>query len=111
MAPANTFAGAAIDRASDRRTDAAWLAEQLAHPAARALPASADGPYVDCSTDPCRPALIPLSEVGSLDEPVLLGLDAEGPLFAVDVAGREHGLPALDGARSIMSLREAGARV
>src|SRR3954470_3002841 len=111
MPPANTFAGATIDRAAARRTDAAWLAEQLAHPAARALPAAADGPYVDCSTDPCRPALIPLAALAPLQEPVLLGLDAEGPLFAVDVEGRQQGLPALDGARSIMSLREAGARV
>jgi NAD+ diphosphatase len=104
---ANTFAGATLDRATEHRTDPGWLAEQLAHPNARALPASREGPYVDCSTDPCRPALYPLATFAPApDEPVLLGLDADGPLFAVDVEGRTDGLPS-----SAMSLREAGARL
>jgi NAD+ diphosphatase len=101
MPDANTFAGARIDRASALRVDPDWVAEQLASPSARALPAAADGPFVDCSTDPCRPALFPLAAFGELDE--------HGPVFAVDAEGRE--LPALDGDRAAMSLREAGARV
>jgi NAD+ diphosphatase len=103
----NTFAGATVDRATGRRTDPAWLAEQLAHPNARALPASTVGPFVDCSTDPCRPLLLPLAELGGPpEEPLLLGLDGDGPLFAVDVEGRADELPA-----AAMTLREAGARV
>ena len=102
----NTFAGATIDRATAHRTDAAWLARQLTHPNARGLPASTVGPFVDCSTDPCRPLLLPLGEIGAPDEPILLGLDANGPVFAVDVEGRADELPA-----AAMTLREAGARV
>jgi NAD+ diphosphatase len=106
MPAVNTFSGAALDRASARRTDARWVAEQLAHPAARGLPASAEGPYVDCSTDPCRPALLPLGAFGELEEPVLLGLDADGPIFAVDAEERPVDIPA-----AVMSLREAGGRM
>jgi NAD+ diphosphatase len=105
--PVNTFAGATIDRAIEHRTDPDWLARQLTHPNARGLPASTDGPYVDCSTDPCRPALFPLVQLGGEpEEPILLGLDGDGPVFAVDVEGRRELLPG-----SAMSLREAGARV
>jgi NAD+ diphosphatase len=109
MPAANTFAGARIDRAAARRTDAEWVAEQLSSPAARALPGSSEGPFVDCATDPCKPALFPLAALGNPDEAVLLGLDDEAPLFAVDVEGQE--LPALDGTRTAMSLRDAGRRV
>src|SRR4051812_29474156 len=101
MPPTNTFAGASIDRASARRTDEAWVAEQLRDPRARTIVVSSEGPFMDLETDPCRPAFVPL---GDAPEPVLLGIAAEGPLFAV--AGER-----LDGARSAMSLRDAGARV
>jgi NAD+ diphosphatase len=104
MATTNTFAGATIDRVSARRTDAAWVAEQLRDPAARAIVVSEEGPFVDCSDEHCRPALVPLSQLAEIEEPVLLGVDAEGPLFAVQ--GDE-----LEGARSAMSLRDAGGRV
>jgi NAD+ diphosphatase len=103
----NTFSGATIDRATAQRTDAAWLARQLVHPNARGLPASTVGPFVDCSSDPCRPLLVPLAQLGGPpEEPILLGLDHDGPLFAVDVEGRADELPA-----EAMTLREAGARV
>ena len=110
MPPVNTFAGAAVDRAGERRTDPEWLARQLADPAARAIAASAEGPYVDCSTDPPRPALLPLDAFGEHAEPVLLGIGASGPLFVVDVDGRD-GIPGLDGSRTVMNLRDAGLRV
>jgi NAD+ diphosphatase len=105
--PPNTFTGATIDRATAQRNDPDWLARQLVHPSARGLPASAVGPFVDCSTDPCRPLLVPLAQLGGApEEPILLGLDGAGPLFAVDVTGRADSLPA-----EAMTLREAGARV
>src|SRR3954449_740604 len=101
MPPSNTFAGAAIDRMSDRRTDDAWIAEQLRNANARAIVVSAEGPFVDCTTDPCRPAFVP---AGDVDEPVLLGLDPDGPLFAA--AGDD-----VPGAYTAMSLRDAGMRM
>jgi NAD+ diphosphatase len=110
MPAANTFAGAALDRAVARRTDEAWLAEQLDSAAARALPVADEGPYVDCEASECRPALVPLTEIGPVREAILLGVDAEGPLFAVYVDGAAPPA-ALSGARSAMSLRDSGARV
>ena len=98
----NTFAGASIDRASARRTDTAWIDEQRRDPAARAIVVSAEGPFMDRESDPCRPAFVPLAP--DAPDPVFLGIDANGPLFAV--AG-----DALDGARTAMSLRDAGAHV
>jgi NAD+ diphosphatase len=103
MPPTNTFAGATIDRASARRTDEAWIEEQRRHPAARAIVVSPEGPFMDQGSDPCRPALVPLSDTDA-SEAVFLGIDDKGPLFAV--AG-----DSLDGARTAMSLRDAGARV
>jgi NAD+ diphosphatase len=103
MPPANTFAGAAIDRASARRNDAAWVEQQRRHPAARAIVVSPEGPFVDSGSDPCRPAYVPLAETDA-GESVFLGLDAQGPVFAV--AGDQ-----VDGARTAISLRDAGAHM
>jgi NAD+ diphosphatase len=76
-----------LDRAGDgRRRDGAWVAEQRAHPAARAIHAGTDGLVLDGD------ALL----VGALAadaEAVLLGLDPEGPLFAVDVDAPAPGGP------------------
>jgi NAD+ diphosphatase len=119
---ANAFTGAALDRAGDeRRRDADWVAEQRAHPGARALIAADAGVFMDGD----RLVRVPLAELPSPD-PVLLGLDADGPLYAVDLdapseqrpapliaAGRPPGssaepLPAADGPRPV-ALREAVA--
>jgi NAD+ diphosphatase len=101
MPPTNTFAGAAIDRVSDRRQDDAWIGEQLRSPTARAIVVSHEGPFVDCTSDPCRPAFVAAADI---DDPVFLGRDADGPLFAT--AG-DH----VPGAYTAMSLRDAGARM
>jgi NAD+ diphosphatase len=103
VATTNTFAGARIDRAGERRTDADWLRERLADPASRAVLVGSEGVLVDASSDPPRPLLAPLSAV-SVSEPVLLGVDDVGALFAVRFVGP------FDGAVP-MELREAGARM
>ena len=93
MTPPNTFTGAALDRAGDRRRDGAWVARQLADPAARAVVAGPDGVHVRDG----RLALVPLERLGG--EPLLLGLGEDGgPVFAAEAA---------DGA--LMGLREAAA--
>jgi NAD+ diphosphatase len=103
----NTFAGAHIDRAGHRRTDPEWLRERLADPTSRALVCGTGGVYVDASTDPPRPVLAPLLALSLQEEPVLLGVDDVGALFAVGIDGSA---PRLDGAVP-MELREAGARM
>jgi NAD+ diphosphatase len=82
---APAFTGARLDRAGDaRRRDAEWVAAQRAHPDARALLAGDAGVVMDGE----RLAPVPLAEATpspGAPEPYLLGLDAAGPLFAVDV--------------------------
>jgi NAD+ diphosphatase len=100
----NAFSGARLDRAGDsRRRDPDWIAAQLGDPAARAVLAGDEGVVMEGD----RLALVPLAQAvtaASADrstgdgeppspaarrlpvaEPLLLGIDASGPLFAVDV--------------------------
>jgi NAD+ diphosphatase len=105
----NAFTGARLDRAGDaRRRDPAWVAEQRESPAARAVLAGNEGVVMDGD----RLALLPLAEAskargeGAGDEsaaagapssaaagpsspaavePLLIGIDAARPLFAIDV--------------------------
>jgi NAD+ diphosphatase len=98
VTPPNTFTGAALDRAGDRRRDEAWVAEQRANPAARAVVAGRDGVHVTGGEER-RLALVPLEQAGD-GEPLLLGLDDAGPIFAAEG----------DGSRlSLLGLREAAA--
>ena len=72
-----TFTGGALDRAAEHRGDLAWLTAQAQDPSARAVLANADGIHVVDD----RVQLVPLD---GLPEPMLLGLDADGPVFAVE---------------------------
>lgn len=94
----NAFTGAPLDRAGERRRDPAWLDAQRVDPAARAVLAGADGVHVTGGAAP-RLALVPLSKAPA-GEPLLLGLDGEGPVFAVEA-------PA--GAVALLGLRDAAA--
>jgi NAD+ diphosphatase len=98
VTPPNTFTGAALDRAGDRRADDGWVAAQRADPAARAVVAGRDGVHVT-SGEPTRLALVPLEEAGDA-EPLLLGLDERGPVFAAE--GDRSRL-------TLLGLREAAA--
>ena len=85
-----------LDRAGDgRRRDAGWVQAQRAHPAARAVQAGTAGLVLD--GDALRLAPLPAGATG-----LLLGLDAAGPLFAVDIdappAGGAEPPPPLGGA-------------
>src|SRR4051794_27042028 len=93
----NAFTGAALDRAGDgRRQDPEWLAGQREHPGARALVAGDRGLLV-------RDGRIQLVPLGSLDgaEPILLGLDGNGPVYAYDEDPVREGLPPLIGAGGV----------
>jgi NAD+ diphosphatase len=91
VSDANAFTGARLDRAGDdRRRDADWVAAQRGHPAARAVLAGDGGIVMDAD----RLALVPLAQAlervaaPAVTEPLLLGTDATGPLFALDVDAR-----------------------
>jgi len=112
-----------LDRVGDgRRRDAAWAVAQREHPAARAVQAGTEGLVLDGEAL----LVLPLAEA-AVPAAYLLGLDEQGPLFAVDAdapaeadagrppapiaAGLPRGsgagpLPAADGPRAV-GLREA----
>ena len=106
----NTFAGAGLDRAGEYRRDADWVAARRADPAARAVVVGADGVLL---ADDAHLARVPLAELAApdgsappgaitADAPILLGLEAAGPLFAVDAEAAPG--------RPLTGLREVGAR-
>jgi NAD+ diphosphatase len=88
----NAFTGAQLDRAADgRRRDDAWVDAQQADPRARVLLAGTAGIAMSRG----RLDYLPLrSAPPGVDSPVLLGVDGDGPLFAVD-----EGPPAPDATR------------
>jgi NAD+ diphosphatase len=90
-----TFTGEALDRMAERRGDPAWVAEQARSPSARAVLAGDAGVHVTADD---RLALVPLGHAGG--EPLLLGVDDAGPVFAVDVDAPVDGrVPPLIAAR------------
>jgi NAD+ diphosphatase len=91
----NAFTGAALDRAGDsRRRDPEWIAEQLEHPGARAVVAGDRGLRIAGD----RLELVPLSELNGAHPAVLLGIDADGPVFAVDEDPQRDGRVPMVGA-------------
>ncbi|WP_237742696.1 NAD(+) diphosphatase [Actinopolymorpha alba] len=106
------LARSTLDRATERRANAAWVAERWSDPRCRVLvivdgkaPASEDGSalvYVS-------PASVEAAGAPS-DERYLLGLDTDGvPYFAVHGTGEADG-EGQDG-RRLIGLREAGGLV
>ncbi len=112
MAERNALTGAEIDRVADpRRRDVAWLEAQRVDPTARAIVLGDAGvrAYGD------RIARVPLTELGALGggavpageggprDLILLGIDADGPLYAIDeeplVAGERARLIGAGGMR------------
>jgi NAD+ diphosphatase len=100
VAITNMFAGAALDRCGERRTDADWIAARLADPDARALVIAAEGPLLEGDS----PTLIPTAGT-DLFEPVFLGLRDARPYFAVP------GTPDLGAPGSPAGLRDVVTRV
>jgi NAD+ diphosphatase len=103
------FTGMALDRASTERKDAEWVRGLIGAPGSRVIAAGHEGVLVRDGDG--GPALVREAvRAGGGDEPILLGLEGDTPVFAVDLdalspADRSQ---VIDG-NHIMSLREAGA--
>ncbi len=97
-----TFTGGVLDRVAEHRGDPHWLAAQTSDPQARAVLANADG--IHAVDD--RLALVPLPSANG-EEPMLLGRDADGPVFAVEApAGTD--MLGLRAAAAVLSAEDAG---
>ena len=90
MAEPNALTGAAIDRVADRRRrDDGWLAEQHVHAGARVVMLGDAGVRAVSGAVEFVPleevvASIALAESDHANEFVLLGVDDDGPVFALD---------------------------
>jgi NAD+ diphosphatase len=80
----NAFSGATLDRAAAERKDPDWVRAQRAHPQARAVLAGDAGVHLTDGPSE-RLALVPLAAAPDANPPLLLGLDEQGPVFALDV--------------------------
>jgi NAD+ diphosphatase len=83
-----TFSGMTLDRAVVERLDPAWVAARLKDPVSQAVAASNDGVLV--STDPPVsllriPVPTPSTHAAAEAWPVMLGLEEDVALFAVDL--------------------------
>ena len=89
----NTFSGNPLNRASDRRKDAAWIAEQLASPDSLGLALWNGKPFVEKATDGgTQIAYLPAKMVeelagGGRERLLFMGLWKETAIFAVDLEG------------------------
>jgi NAD+ diphosphatase len=101
------FTGMALDRASTERKDPDWVRARLADPGSRVITAGRDGVLVrspggDGAADTGAPALArDVLEPGRQPEDaILLGLDGDTALFAIDTDAT--------GGQELMGLRDAG---
>src|SRR5579862_5992464 len=86
------YSGGTIDRASNQRTEPAWVDATLAAAGTRVIPVWQDRCIV--SGDPAVPVILPASGAGAIleasVETVFLGLDDGAGLFAADLSPLEE---------------------
>jgi NAD+ diphosphatase len=102
----NVFAGNPLDRASDRRSDAAWIAAQLDDPAGRAVVFWNGQPLIADDRIAYIPADLAMHLAGTLEQVLFLGLDAGAPVFAIDLdIGADPAAGPLQGRGAFRELR------
>jgi NAD+ diphosphatase len=86
----NYYAGSALDRMSERRTDAEWLAELLRKPESRLIPVWRSRNLVIEGATP-EPVFLPPAECAAADgRAIFLGIMEETAYFAADVSHLEE---------------------
>jgi len=113
----NTFAGNPLNRASDRRGDAAWLASQLASSDALGLALWNGKPLAEKTKDggvqiAYLPAKLAGELAGGTERLLFMGLWQETAIFAVDLEGSsDPALGPLQGLGEFMDLRQIALRL
>jgi NAD+ diphosphatase len=88
----NTFTGNPLDRVSDRRGDAAWIAERLADPGSSAVALWRGAPLVTDAEGAPRLSRLPLAlavdaAVRPAEDLLFLGMGRGSAVFALDLQG------------------------
>ncbi|MBW8815148.1 MAG: NAD(+) diphosphatase [Caulobacterales bacterium] len=108
----NTFAGNPLDRASDRRSNAEWLAAQLAAPDSLGLALWNGRPFIEKTKDggvqiAYLPAKLAQELAGGAERLLFMGLWKETAVFAVDLEGEaDPGQGPLQGLGEFKELRQ-----
>ena len=104
------FTGMALDRASTERKDDGWIRARSADPASRAIIAGPEGVLVRDGAGSTPALARDALPAGEGEQRILLGLEGDVALFAVDLEGLapDERSRAINGNR-VMGLREAGA--
>ena len=105
-----------LDRASESRKDQTWLEKQWTRQRCRVFVLRNDKSLMrwrDREADTPEVIHIPQAEIGDLvteyEQPVFLGLDDSGPLFALDVSGQhDERLEPVIGDNEFIDLRDVG---
>ena len=107
------FSGNPLNRASERRADAAWIAEKLRHPASLILPLWRLQVFLAGAGEALAAGFLRPGLAESLAAPdaasVFLGLDVERALFALDISAAEEPMGVLAGLGEFGELRGAAA--
>jgi NAD+ diphosphatase len=107
----HVFAGNPLDRASDRRSDAEWLAQILDQPAARALAMWNGSPLLKDDALAWLPGGL-AKKLGGEEHLLFLGLDGEDAVFALDLEGTaDPAAGPLEGLGEFGDLRAAAAHL
>jgi NAD+ diphosphatase len=107
------FSGNPLNRLSEKRADAAWIAEKLRHPDTLILPLWRGQPFLTGTGDAPKAGFLRPGLADGLATPdavsVFLGLDGERTMFALDVSAAEDPAAALAGLGEFRELRGAAA--
>jgi NAD+ diphosphatase len=100
------FTGVALDRVTAERKDPGWVRRLAEAPSARAVLTGRDGVLINDGARAAVARVKPPAE--RLAEPILLGLEGDAALFALDLDQEPWALEGGGDAR-VVSLRDAGA--
>ena len=105
------FTGNPLNRLSEKRADAAWIAEILRHPASQILPLWRLQPFLAGTGEAPAAGFLRPGLAESLAAPdaacVFLGLDGERAVFALDISAAENPMGVLAGLGEFGELRGA----